>query len=80
MVKRRKHFFPNGVATGVASPQFGGPWPTPLGSGPGHLTLIFNCKVKNNTFFEKAKNKFLYVSNDERISIVNDKKDKPIEQ
>ena len=47
-----------------------------------HLTLIFNIKVNKNTFFENAKNEFLYISrpNDERISIVNDKKDRPIEQ
>ena len=31
-------------------------------------------------FFEKAKYEFLYVSNDERSSLVNDKKDRPIEQ
>ena len=40
-----------------------------------NLTLIFNFKVNQNTFLENAKYEFLYVSNDERSSIVNDKKD-----
>ena len=40
-----------------------------------HLTLIFNFNVNKNTLFENSKYDFLYVSNDERWSIVNGKKD-----
>jgi len=42
------------------------------------LDLDIQLQGRKNTFFEKAKYEFLYVSNDERI--VNDKKDRPIER
>jgi len=41
-----------------------------------HLSLIFNFKVNKNTFFEKAKYDFLYMSvMMNGSSVVNDKKD-----
>jgi len=64
--QKKKTFFPKWGGHRGGQPSIWGAMATPgppLGSGPGHLTLIFNCKVKNNTFFEKAKYEFLYVKN-----------------